>query len=548
MALFWTTKGKRFPGRAICSRLLHSQPACNCAAPYRDGMNEWLDNIFAYWLENAPPWLQSAELSSAFDLTTTGVPAVVWIGAALLLAVRLADHVQRLGALRSTAYWGGGALLAALSWLVSSAGLLPSGALRASMLQTIASRSEWLLDMALGWILFTVGQQMDVRWLLRNKALAATAVLEFGVTALCITAVLIMLGLAWPAASVAGVLAAFAPDWQPDGQISARSVHLGGINTLLAALALPLTLALVQAWQQSTVQGVSQSNVQSVTSPVESTLPFLQRSGWELAQPVLLLLLSLVVGVVLGRLLARSATPPATPSHKRAQAAGGSMDVVAAACVCAGLAQWWGAPAWAACLALGLALRSPSGAAWRAGQGVQQAMTSLAQLALFALSAIMLIALLAQGSAQFLNAQVAYGMVLALVAIICLIRLGCKLMVCTLTARWAGLRWQQGFLLGLAMQPFSLTGLALLLLAWPMLMQGDALVASSLALALVVSDCLAPMGLRALLQRCGEIAPDEIAGMQTRSSTRAERVDTSRESVLPSLNPALHSGTLPTAG
>jgi hypothetical protein len=553
MALFWITKGKRFPGRAICSRLLHSQPACNGAAPYRGGMNEWLDNIFAYWLEKAPPWLQSAELSSAFDLTTAGVPAVVWMGAALWLAVRLADHVQRLGALRSTAYWGSGALLATLSWLASSAGLMPSGTLPSSMLQTIASRSEWLLDMALGWILFTVGQQMDVRWLLRNKALAATAVLEFGVTALCITAVLIMLGLAWPAASVAGVLAAhsspvvlasFAPDWQPDGQISARSVHLGGINTLLAALALPLTLALVQAWQQSTVTGA----VQSVMGSVESTLPFLQRSGWELAQPVLLLLLSLVVGVVLGRLLARSATPPPTPSHKRAQARGGSMDVVAAACVCAGLAQWWGAPAWAACLALGLALRSPSGAAWRAGQGVQQAMTSLAQLALFALSAIMLIALLALGSAQFLNAQVAYGMVLALVAIICLIRLGCKLMVCTLTARWAGLRWQQGFLLGLAMQPLSLTGLALLLLAWPMLMQGDALVASSLALALVVSDCLAPMGLRALLQRCGEIAPDEIAGMQTRSSTRAERVDTSRESVLPSLNPALHSGTLPTAG
>jgi hypothetical protein len=57
-------------------------------------------------------------------------------------------------------------------------------------------------------------------------------------------------------------------------------------------------------------------------------------------------------------------------------------------------------------------------------------------------------------------------------------------------------------------------------------MQGDALLACSLLAALMLSDWLSPLMLRTLLQRCGEIAPEDIAGLNSRSSTQPTRVDT----------------------
>ena len=484
----------------------------------------------AAMLEPWMPWADAA--MQALSAWLVQAPSVVWIGAGLWLAMRVADRVQRFGALRSTAY-GGCGLLIALGALVF---------LDVASLVAISDQTQWLFDMALGWVLFTVGQRMDTRWLLRNKALAATAVLEFALTALSISGLLIMLGLAWPAASIAGILAAhsspvvlasFMPDWQADGQISARTLHLSGINTLLSALCLPLLLVLAQAWQQG-ASSLAMSHVVEGSAVAASnlwlSLPTLQRSGWDLAQPLLLLISSLVVGAALGRLLAHRGQSLAGQSQS-ASSGSDSMGLVAAACVCAGLAQWWGAPAWAACLALGLSLRSPSGAAWRPGQGLQTALTSVAQLLLFALSALTLVALWMQGVLRFTALDVSLGMMMPLVALILLMRLCVKLLVCTLTARWAGLRWQQGFLLGIAMQPLSMTGLALLMLAWPALMQADALLACSLVVALLISDWLSPLLLRALLRRGGEIVPElEIAGMSSRSSTQPTRIDTSQPS------------------
>ncbi len=508
------------------------------------GMNIGAKNFSESLQAQLEPWMPWADDAvRAVSGWLAQMPAVVWIGAGLWLAMRLADSVQRWGALRSTAYGGCGLIVAIAAVL-----LLDSKGLAA-----MADQTQWLFDMALGWVLFTVGQRMDMRWLLRNKALAATAVLEFTVTALATSSLLIMLGLAWPAAAIAGVIAAhsspvvlasFMPDWQADGQISARALHLGGINTLLSALCVPLLLVIAQAWQQAAAIQAGASapagatvtataNAAALAGAVWPSFPAFQRSGWDLAQPFLLLISSLVVGAALGRLLAhrgqraargvREANGAVAGSH----AGSDSMGLVAAACVCAGLAQWWGAPAWAACLALGLGLRSPSGTAWREGQGLQTALTSLSQLLLFSLSALTLVALWVQGAARFTSLDVALGMMIPMVALVVMLRLSAKLLVCTLTARWAGLRWQQGFSLGLAMQPLSMTGLALLLLSWPALIQGDALMACSLVVALLLSDWLSPLLLRAVLQRCGEIAPHEIAGMHSRSSTQPTRIDTS---------------------
>ena len=488
-------------------------------------------------LEPWMPWADDA--IQALSQWLVQMPSVVWIGAGLWLAMRLADRVHRFGALRSTAYAGFG-LLIALSVLAL---------FDVTTLAALSDQTQWLFDMALGWVLFTVGQRMDTRWLLRNKALAATAVLEFAVTAAAISSLLIMLGLAWPAACIAGILAAhsspvvlasFMPDWQADGQISARTLHLSGINTLLSALCLPLLLVIAQAWQQGAASGVADGAAAGSALAVSNlwpSFPTLNRSGWDLAQPLLLLISSLAVGAALGRLLAHRGQS-AVGSSAGLQAGSDSMGLVAAACVCAGLAQWWGAPAWAACLALGLSLRSPSGAAWREGQGLQTALTSLSQLLLFALSALTLVALWMQGVLRFTALDISLGMMIVLVALILLLRLGVKLFVCTLTARWAGLRWQQGFALGLMMQPLSMTGLALLLLAWPVLMAADVQLALSLCIALFISDAVAPRALRYLLLRCGEIAEEpDIAGLNSRSSTQPTRIDTSQNP--PTLPPDL---------
>ncbi len=492
-------------------------------ANYGGGMNTWWINFSQSLQDGLEPWMPWADDAiQALSQWLAQMPWVVWIGAGLWLAMRVADRVQGWGGLRSTAYGGCGLLIALAVWLI----------LDVESLRLMSEQTQWLFDIALGWVLFTVGQRMDMRWLLRNKALAATAVLEFSFTALLITSLLIMLGLAWPAATAAGILAAhsspvvlgsFMPDWQADGQISARALHLGGINTLLAALCLPLLLVMAQAWQQSAAQTAT------AAASMWPSLPLIQRSGWDLAQPLLLLILSLAVGGVLGRVLARhkhSSTRHAREAHAL-HVGSDSMGLVAAACVCAGLAQWWGAPAWAACLGLGLGLRSPAGTAWREGQGLQITLTAISQLLLFALSAFTLVALWMQGLLRFTSPEGAISMMIPIVALIMLLRLGGKLLICTLTARWAGLRWQQGFALGLALQPLSMTGLALLMLAWPALMQGDTLLACSLVVALVLSDWLSPFLLRVLLQRCGELTPADITGLHSRSSSQPIKVDTS---------------------
>ncbi len=450
------------------------------------------------------------------------IPPVVWLGAALWAMVRAADRVQLWGGMRSSAYAGCGALLAC--------GL----ALQGWLPQALKSlQVHQLLELALGWVLFTLGQRMDARWLMRNKALAITAVLEFALTAAALAWLLLALGLPWLAAVAAGlvaahsspvILASFMHEWRADGQISARALHLGGINTLLAALSLPMLLALGEAWQQS----AGSSAVQGWRA-----LPFIQRSGWELAEPLLLLLLSLGVGTLFGRLLSSTKRSAKTAQHASLDLNRG-LALVAAACVCAGLAQWWGAPAWAACLALGLSLRARASLPAVSltslpGQGLQAGITALAQLLLFALSAFSLVALILQGTNSLVQLEVAVGLMIPLVALVLLVRLCGKLLVCTLTARWAGLRWQQGFALGLMMQPLSMTGLALLLLAWPVLLAADAQLALSLCIALFLSDAIAPRALRYLLLRCGEIAEEpDIAGLNSRNSTQPTRVDTSQ--------------------
>lgn len=105
------------------------------------------------------------------------------------------------------------------------------------------------VDLALAVLLFEGGARVDLRWLARNRALAATAVLESAGGALAVWAAARALGLpdaaAVPLALVAmgvspAVLMRVAGEAGAAGQATERLLALAALNTLAAALLLRL--------------------------------------------------------------------------------------------------------------------------------------------------------------------------------------------------------------------------------------------------------------------------------------------------------------------
>jgi Kef-type K+ transport system membrane component KefB len=505
----------------------------------------------SHWIDFAGDWLSQIPPLPA-------LPTAAWVGFALLAAVWLGERLQRAGVARTTGYWLCGvgfgiALVWAQLWLGQP--VLWSGGVSAplavgkdvpSSWATLQSLS-WIFDLALGWVLVELGQRIDLRWLLRNKALAATALLEYALTWSLAALALRSLGLGWLPACVAATLAAHSspvllstllPQWRAEGQVTERALHLGSINTVLTAITLPVVMALVGAYAQGEAAlGTSGAAV------VNGLSGKVLRSGLELAQPLWEAVGSVAIGFALGWLLsrlrqgatARRVAPPvqgaAPPVPERAP----WLSMLGAVCVAVGLAQWLTAPALVACLALGLSLRRRAamvGMGDSAGAGMGQ----LAQVLMFLVAGACLPWLqwaglqpeqTASGSALGLQ-------VVVLAALLLLIRMFAKVLVCTLTARWAGLRWVQGLALGLMLQPLSMTGLVFWALAAAALATPYASLSHALLLMLCVSDVLAPWMMRAVLRSMREVAPDahvvaapsEVAGLNTQSSLHTMRIDT----------------------
>jgi hypothetical protein len=107
-------------------------------------------------------------------------------------------------------------------------------------------------------------------------------------------------------------------------------------------------------------------------------------------------------------------------------------------------------------------------------------------------------------------------------------------LVCTLTARWAGLRWVQGLALGMMLQPLSMTGLVFWALAAQALAGPYAGLSHAMLLMLCASDVLAPWLMRVVLRNMREVAPEPVAampptdyaGLNTQSSVHTMRIDT----------------------
>jgi hypothetical protein len=527
---------------------------------------EWI-NLLSYNLLQALPALSD-------------LPRAAWIGCALLLAVWIGDRLQRTGMSRTMGYWlcGVGFGIAGVGvqmWLVPSvlsttaAGAQQTSSLAAELrnastpstwatLQSLA----WIFDLALGWVLVELGQRMDLRWLMRNRALAATAVLEYALTWGLAALVLRSLGLAWVPASVAATLAAHSSpvllstllaQWNSEGQVTERALHLGSINTVLTAITLPAVLALGSAYAQGeAAQAHSAILGATVGSMVNASI---LRSGLELAQPVWEVVASIAIGFGLGWLLSllRQSASGLRPVALRGVAHNGSLgapvsmannersqwlSLLGAVCVAVGLAQWWGAPALVACLALGLSLRRRATQALlsdMAGSGASTGLGQLAQVLMFLVAGACLPWWQWAGLQPQQNGSALSLQVLALAALLLMVRLCAKTLVCTLTARWAGLRWVQGLALGLMMQPLSMTGLVFGAMAASALATTYAPLSHALLLMLCVSDVLAPWVMRSVLRGMREVAmapvppiplrPDH-SGLVTQSSVMPRRVDT----------------------
>ncbi len=502
------------------------------------------------------------------------LPTAAWVGFALLIAVWLGERLQRAGMARTMGYWLCGALFgSALVWAqvwmgqpvmaTAVSGASTGSAMNAaavvgapSTLVTLLSLS-WIFDLAIGWVLVELGQRIDLRWLLRNKALAVTALLEYALTWIVAALALRSLGLAWLPAGLAATLAAHSSpvmlstllgQWRAEGQVTERALHLGSINTVLTAITLPLVLSLVGAYAQGeealvnpSVLGSAQNSVGVLASG--SVL----RSGLELAQPLWEAVASLAIGFALGWLLSRLRSGPA----RRLGAVGATsvqgpapdrapwLSMLGAVCIAVGLAQWLTAPALVACLALGLSLRRRVALAHMGdSSGVGAGLSQLAQVLMFLVAGACLpwlqwLGLQPEQAGPALDIQV-----LVLAALLLLIRVCAKVFVCTLTARWAGLRWVQGLALGLMLQPLSMTGLVFWAMAASALAGPYASLSHAVLLMLCISDVLAPWMMRSVLRGMREVepgpvqpvtAPADYSGLQTQSSVYALRVDTHAE-------------------
>lgn len=484
------------------------------------------------------------------------MPAAVWMGIALLVAVWLGERLQRAGMARTLGYWLCGVVFGiVLAWAqawqgpgapLGSALSLPGpmASFGKNMPSTWASLQNlsWVFDLALGWVLLELGQRIDLRWLLRNPALAATAMLEYALTWGLVALALRSWGLAWLPVSVVATLAAHSSpvmlstllsQWRSEGQVTERALHLGGINTLLTAITLPLVLSLVTAYTQGTA-------VNSVGLLGGSVL----RSGLELAQPLWDAAGSVAIGFALGWLLVRlrpdtSAKPrglyAAPAAWERAQ----WLSMLGAVCVAVGLAQWLGAPALLACLALGLSLRRrATGGAMGDASGAGAGLSQLAQVAMFLVAGASLPWLQWAGWQPEPSGPAFNLPVVMLAALLLVIRLCAKVLACTLTARWAGLRWAQGFALGMMLQPLSMTGLVFWAMAASALAAPHAALSHAVLLMLCTSDVLAPWLMRTVLRRMREIFAEPVpfhmsqpgnsgnSGLNTQSSMHLRRIDT----------------------
>jgi len=111
----------------------------------------------------------------------------------------------------------------------------------------------WIfVDIALGLLLFELGQRLDVAWLIRERSLLFTGILESVLSFACVDTVLSLFGVAPLLAAVASaigistspaVVMLVAKDLKAEGQITERALHLVALNSVIAFTVTTMLLA-----------------------------------------------------------------------------------------------------------------------------------------------------------------------------------------------------------------------------------------------------------------------------------------------------------------
>jgi len=141
-----------------------------------------------------------------------------------------------------------------LGWVLAGIALGPSGL--GIVDRAALGGLDGLLEIAVGLILFELGQRVDMRWLRRNPWLLATSLLESGLAFAAIYAVLLLIGakplLAATAAAIAiatgpAVVLTLVKQLRAQGQVSERMLALASLNNAYAFVLWSLLLAWLHA-------------------------------------------------------------------------------------------------------------------------------------------------------------------------------------------------------------------------------------------------------------------------------------------------------------
>ncbi|MBU6436241.1 MAG: cation:proton antiporter [Betaproteobacteria bacterium] len=339
-----------------------------------------------------------------------------------------------------------------------------------------------LFEVALGFVLVEVGRRIQLVWLVRNKALFGTLVLESVLTFATVAALFMWLGVgAWSAVLVGAVATSTSPlvlhalimQVRAEGQISDRALHIAAVNTMVAAVLVSALLPIANS---------AQPHLQIVY----------------VLKPLAGLVLAAVIGTLSGRLLrvllVRSRDLPYA-----------WVCVIGAVSLMVGLAQWGGAPVVVSALAMGL---SVSDAAQRRA-ATRKGMQPLQLPEPPALSVLMYVVLfLFAGAAlpwrQWWVQPIDWPFVAALAVALLLARLGAKALGTFAMGSWSGLRPSQSVGLALALQPMTVTGLALYLQVRAGFPGLEPQAGTALLVALAVADLLTPLLVMRVLRSSGE--------------------------------------------
>lgn len=170
-----------------------------------------------------------------------------WFVLLLFAAVLVGEAVQRLLRMPRLIGW----IAAGIAVGPAATGLLDAAAI---------ARLSWLVDIAMGLVLFELGQRVDLKWLTRNPWLLATSVAESAFGFAAMFGVLLLTGapplLAAVAAAIGiatspAVTLTLARDLRAQGQVTERMLLFTTLNCIYAVIA----VAMLFAWLHAEYRG-----------------------------------------------------------------------------------------------------------------------------------------------------------------------------------------------------------------------------------------------------------------------------------------------------